>query len=94
MSASRPVVSSKLDGARTPRKRASAVRKTRKAPADSSGAAAAPREEMIRTAAYLRAERRGFAPGAEVEDWLEAEREIDRWIETRGAPHRYRCPPK
>ena len=49
------------------------------------------REELIRTAAYFRAERRGFAPGGELEDWLEAEREIDRWIETRGAPHRYRA---
>lgn len=48
------------------------------------------REELIRTAAYFRAERRGFAPGGELADWLEAEREIDRWIETRGAPHRYR----
>jgi len=52
------------------------------------------REEFIRTAAYFRAERRGFAPGGELEDWLEAEREVDRWIETRGAPHRYRVPPQ
>ena len=51
------------------------------------------REDLIRTAAYFRAERRGFAPGAELEDWLEAEREVDRWIETRGAPHRYCAPP-
>ncbi len=51
------------------------------------------RDELIRTAAYFRAERRGFAPGGELDDWLEAEREIDRWIETRGAPHRYRSPP-
>ena len=28
-------------------------------------------------AAYYRAERRGFAPGHEVEDWLAAEAEID-----------------
>jgi len=27
--------------------------------------------------AYRRAEQRGFAPGFEVEDWLEAEREVD-----------------
>ena len=31
---------------------------------------------MISRAAYLRAERRGFAPGHEVEDWLAAEAEI------------------
>jgi Protein of unknown function (DUF2934) len=30
----------------------------------------------IAEAAYFRAERRGFAPGHELEDWLEAEREI------------------
>jgi hypothetical protein len=35
------------------------------------------REEQIAEAAYLRAERRSFAPGLELADWLEAEREID-----------------
>lgn len=34
------------------------------------------REERIRLAAYLRAERRGFAPGYELEDWLAAEAEL------------------
>lgn len=33
---------------------------------------------MIARAAYYRAERRGFAPGEEVGDWLAAEAEIDR----------------
>jgi hypothetical protein len=32
---------------------------------------------MIATAAYLRAERRGFASGDPVADWLEAEAEVD-----------------
>jgi hypothetical protein len=32
---------------------------------------------MIAQAAYLRAERRGFAPGAELEDWMAAEAEVD-----------------
>lgn len=32
---------------------------------------------MIAEAAYLRAERRGFSPGYEIEDWLAAEKEID-----------------
>jgi hypothetical protein len=35
------------------------------------------REAMIRKAAYLRAERRGFAMGKEVEDWLAAEADVD-----------------
>jgi hypothetical protein len=34
------------------------------------------RFEAIQLAAYLRAERRGFSPGYEMEDWLAAEREI------------------
>lgn len=36
------------------------------------------RETMIREAAYFRAERRGFVQGAELDDWLTAEAEIDR----------------
>jgi hypothetical protein len=36
------------------------------------------RHRRIAVAAYYRAESRGFAPGREIEDWLVAEREIDR----------------
>jgi hypothetical protein len=39
------------------------------------------RRAMIAQAAYLRAERRGFAPGGEVEDWLAAEAEVDALLE-------------
>lgn len=35
---------------------------------------------MIREAAYYKAEKRQFAPGHELEDWAEAEREIDELI--------------
>ena len=35
------------------------------------------RRAMVAQAAYLRAERRGFTPGNEVEDWLAAEAEVD-----------------
>lgn len=35
------------------------------------------REARIAEAAYWRAERRGFAPGHELDDWLSAEREVD-----------------
>lgn len=31
---------------------------------------------MIREAAYLKAEARNFAPGVELNDWLEAEKEV------------------
>lgn len=36
------------------------------------------REAMVAEAAYYCAERRGFAPGHELEDWLRAEAEIAR----------------
>jgi hypothetical protein len=35
------------------------------------------REARIAEAAYWRAERRGFAAGQELDDWLAAEREVD-----------------
>lgn len=38
------------------------------------------REAMIRKAAYFRAVDRGFSPGLEIQDWLEAEAEVDRQL--------------
>jgi hypothetical protein len=35
------------------------------------------REERIAIIAYYKAERRGFANSGELDDWLEAEREVD-----------------
>ena len=35
------------------------------------------RKQLIMRAAYFRSEKRGFAPGAELDDWLQAETEID-----------------
>jgi hypothetical protein len=37
----------------------------------------AEREAAIAREAYYRAERRGFAPGCELDDWLAAEAEVD-----------------
>ncbi len=56
----------------------------------SSGARRTPvsaeeRERMIAMEAYCRAERRGFAPGGELEDWYEAAAEIDRRLGPRSA---------
>lgn len=45
---------------------------------DMAGAAACPREQMIAEAAYYRAEQRGFSPGNEMADWLQAEADIER----------------
>ena len=38
------------------------------------------RQRWIATAAYHRAEKRGFTPGYEVRDWLDAEAEINELI--------------
>jgi hypothetical protein len=35
------------------------------------------RRRRVAEAAYYRAERRGFAPGGDLSDWLEAEKEIE-----------------
>jgi len=35
------------------------------------------RQQMIATAAYYQAEKRGFNGGDEIQDWLEAESELD-----------------
>ena len=40
------------------------------------------RWKMIAVAAYLKAEKRGFATGNELEDWTEAEREIDALLDS------------
>jgi Protein of unknown function (DUF2934) len=38
------------------------------------------RRQMIAEAAYYRAEQRGFAPGGELQDWLEAEAQMEAWL--------------
>jgi hypothetical protein len=42
------------------------------------------REIMIAEAAYYIAERRGFEPGGELDDWLAAESEIERLLAGAG----------
>lgn len=63
---------------------ASATVATRKRRAESSTASAKivpeQRQQLIALAAYFIAERRGFAPGNELEDWLQAEAEIETCI--------------
>jgi hypothetical protein len=43
---------------------------------------ASEREQLIAEAAYRRAQGRNFDPGRELEDWLEAEAEIDAMMRT------------
>jgi DUF2934 family protein len=40
---------------------------------------------MVAEAAYYRAQRRGFAPGGELDDWVHAEAEIDHLIQSVGS---------
>ena len=68
-----------------------AAKKTRPSKAKNSSAArfeinAEERWRMIANSAYLKAEARGFAPGHETEDWLQAEKEVDALI--RGKPQK------
>lgn len=46
---------------------------------------AIPREQQVATAAYYLAEKRGFTPGNEIADWLEAEREFPTSPKEEGA---------
>ena len=43
-------------------------------------------ELSIAEAAYLRAERRGFSPGQETDDWLAAEAEVDALLKAGQSP--------
>jgi len=38
---------------------------------------------MIRETAYFKAEARGFAPGVELQDWLDAEKEVKQRLHAR-----------
>lgn len=42
------------------------------------------RIQRISIAAYFRAEKRGFAPGGELEDWISAEAEINQIVRNAG----------
>jgi hypothetical protein len=39
------------------------------------------KRRLIAEIAYFTAERRGFSPGYEIDDWLEAEQEVESSIE-------------
>ena len=49
-------------------------------PTPGQGISAEERERFVAQAAYFRAEKRGFAPGYELQDWVEAEAEVLRLI--------------
>jgi hypothetical protein len=55
---------------------------TEEAEAQGPRPSASEREQLIAVAAYNRAQGRNFEPGRELEDWLEAEAEIDAMMRT------------
>jgi len=60
-----------------------AVQRTKKTSATSTKSiTASEREQLIAEAAYYRAERRGFQGGDPVQDWIEAEVEVERTLST------------
>lgn len=73
---------------RAPQK--AAPRSARPAPAFNADARAdiSPDElrKLISEAAYYRAKQRGFTPGHEVEDWVQAEAEVIRRLNGPGRP--------
>ena len=86
----------KAAAAKTPAKPAAKVSRAAAIPAAANPApaalSAAQREQMVRTAAYFLAERRGFAPGNEWDDWLSAEAEVGSLPAQNGTPKPRKTP--
>jgi hypothetical protein len=79
-----PTVTVKKRAARKPIVADAAAKQTKAASAPASFVGPGQRAALIAKAAYYRAEKRGFAPGHEAEDWLAAESEVDAKL-LRGA---------
>ena len=74
--------------ARVPRRR---TNKPREARGQMPAVGPEERRAMIEEAAYYRAERRGFEPGYELDDWLRAERDIERVLAPSAEDEPKRC---
>jgi hypothetical protein len=72
-------------GARRKAPRGATADKKKAAPPP-AGVTGRERYLLIAEAAYYRAERRGFAPGHELEDWLDAETEVGRMVAAARTP--------
>jgi hypothetical protein len=81
----RKATTTKEGAAAKPRKAATQASGRRRAEGTIGQPSPAEIEQMIATAAYFRAEKRNFAPGYELEDWIAAEHEIRRRQESRAA---------
>jgi hypothetical protein len=77
----------KAPAAAAPKMPAGAPPKVSAAPSARTRVTPEARRQLIAENAYRRAERRGFAPGQENEDWLAAEAEVDALLRAQqGAP--------
>jgi len=81
----RPAPAANRGGARTPGARPVEARKPAKAAPGNTPPKLSPEEvyRLIQESAYFKAKARGFAPGHEVQDWIEAEQEVRRRLEGR-----------
>lgn len=94
----RPAPAAKSGGARTPGSRPVQAKKPAKAAPDTPQIRTPEREtsasfqpqlspeevyRLIQESAYFKAKARGFAPGHEVQDWIEAEQEVRSRLEGR-----------
>ncbi len=82
----RPAAAAKSGGARTPASRPVQAQKPAKAGPDTPMQPKLSPEEvyrLIQEFAYFKAKARGFAPGHEVQDWIEAEQEVRQRLEDR-----------
>ena len=84
----RPAAAAKSGGAHTPASRPVQANKPAKAAPETPGIRRpelSPEEvyRLIQESAYFKAKARGFAPGHEVQDWIEAELEVRQRLEGR-----------
>jgi hypothetical protein len=84
----RPAPAAKSSGARKPTKAAPDTPRMRPPERETSGATQSrfsPEEvyRLIQESAYFKAKARDFAPGHEVQDWIEAEQEVRQRLERR-----------
>lgn len=64
---------------------AAEARKTSRESGPPSEITPAEHHRMVAEAAYFRAERRAFAAGGELDDWVQAETEIDQLMQSGGS---------
>lgn len=84
-SPSTPSKTAKSGGAKSPGARPARSPRTAKTAPDMTGTPPSPEQlyRMIQETAYFKAKARNFAPGHEVQDWIEAEAEVRQRLEGR-----------